>query len=950
MTRSAINATNKTLIPIIVFILFVAGVVLTSIINYQNYKKRILHERETLLNTTTNLPSDQVKVWKQEQIANGNSALKNQLLHNILIVSLLIILLGALIAWWLNMRIHYNHKLYKTEVAHSVLAKKYEFLVKFAYDIIVLTDEDMNIIEFNYRALESFGYSREEMYNMNIFDLHATETLSKIADKISILNQEQAIFFETIEKRKDGSYFSIEFSAHLFEVDDEKYYQFIGRDISDRKRAEEELDSIFNLVPDMICLASTDGYFIRLNPAWEKTLGFSNKTLMESPFSKFIHPDDLNSTILEIQKQVAGQSTVNFVNRYLTSSGNYKWFDWVANPSPNGELLFAAARDITARKQAEDERETMIRLLRLLNSRNSLQTLSLSILSFLKEITGCECIGIRLKEQDDFPYYETIGFPPEFVMSESCLFAKDWQGNQTFDHNGKPLLECNCGDIISKRFDKSKSHYTPNGSFWTNSTTELIATLKTDYQLAKKRNKCHELGYESRALIPLHMGGEIFGLIQINDKEKNKFTLPLITFLEKLSENIAIAISQRKAEDDLINSSLRIQKINNELTKAKEKAEESDRLKSAFLANMSHEIRTPMNAIIGFTEILLKPDLTIDKKERFANLIKQRSNDLLRIIEDVLDISKIEVGQMKVVESEVNVSLLLNELYEYYRLKKEQNEAKAEIALKLLVPHELKNLRIKTDSLRLKQVLNNLLDNALKFTQKGSIDFGCTLESDTHLQFFVKDTGIGIPPQKHKLIFDPFSQGEDSLFSRQYGGVGLGLSIVRGMVSLMKGKIWLKSKPNEGTTFYFTIAYQKQEEIKEPETITTESQVANWKSQTLLVVEDDEINSLCINEMLAPTGIKIMNAFNGTEALKIFNNEPNIDLVLMDIRLPDTTGHVLTTIMKQKRPQLAIIAQTAYASTEDANECIAAGCTDYIAKPLSKAKLLSMVGKYIEKS
>jgi PAS domain S-box-containing protein len=878
-----------------------------------------------------------------------NAALKKQFTLSVLIISFFILIVGALTAtWWWYQRLLYFKRLYSTELKHKTLARKYEFLVKFAYDIIILTDSNLYIIEFNYRALEVFGYSREEMSKMNIFDLHATETLSKIAAKINILNIEQATFFETLDKRKDGSVFQVEYSARLFDIDGEKYYQFIGRDISDRRNAEEELDRIFNLVPDMICVTSSDGYFQRLNPAWEKTLGYSIKTMLEKPFSELIHPDDLKPTINEVQKQLKGQSTESFINRYRCIDGSYKWFDWVANPSPDGELLFAAARDITARKQAEDERETMIRLLRLLNSRSSLQNLTLSILSFLKEISGCQAIAIRLKEGDDYPYYETLGFSPEFIMNENSLLTKCPQGIM-LDKEGKALLECNCGDILSKQLNTSDSFYTPYGSFWSNCLSENIPNPQESNHLAPRRNRCLRDGYQSIALLPLHMGGEIFGLIQINDKQKDKFSMSLITFIEKLAENIAIAISQRRSQEELIESNLRIKKINEELTIAIEKAKESDRLKSAFLANMSHEIRTPMNAVIGFTEILLKPDLSNEKKSRYAGLIKQRSHDLLRIIEDVLDISKIEVGQMKVIVSEVNISLLLNELYEYYRLKKENNEAKSGIALKLLLPHDLNNVRIKTDSLRLKQVLNNLLDNALKFTQKGSIEFGCRQEPGNLLLFFVKDTGIGISPQKHKVIFDPFRQAEDSVFARQYGGVGLGLSIVKGMVTLMKGEIWLESEPEKGTTFYFTIPFIPLQAVVEPVLESPDAKIRTWKNNTLLVVEDDEINSLCINEMLTDTGIKILNAFSGQEALHLFKNEPSINMVLMDIRLPDTTGLVLTPIFKKKKPQTIIIAQTAYASPEDAQECIEAGCDDYIAKPIIKQKLMSVIDKYLDK-
>jgi PAS domain S-box-containing protein len=822
-------------------------------------------------------------------------------------------------------------------------------MVKFTNDIIIVVNEHLKIVESNYKAQEIYGYLKEELVKMDIFALHANDVIPELARKIEILKNEWATFFETINKRKDGSEFHVEFTARKFEVGEKTFYQFLGHDISDRKQLEDELNRIFSLVPDMICIISADGYLKELNPAWEKILGYTNHELLSKPYTDFIHPDDLSSTIEQVEKHLNGQYTGSFINRYLCKDGSYKWFDWVANPSPDGKLLFAAARDITARKQAEDEREAMINLLRLLNSKSSLQDLLQSVVSFLKDLTKSEAIGIRLRNGDDYPYTEYSGFSKEFIMNENYLLAKDINGNLQGDQNEGVLLECCCGDILQKKYDSNKPNYTAFGSFWTHNLSLQVKNGFRPNSCTKTRNSCFKQGYESMILVPLHMGGEIFGLIQFNDKRKNLFPLPFISFLEKLGEYIAIAIIQRISQEELIEGNLNIQKINKELIAAKEKAEESDRLKSAFLANMSHEIRTPMNAVIGFTEILLKPDLPANKKERFASLIKQRSQDLLRIIEDVLDISKLEAGQMKMIENDISLSILMNEIYEYYRLKKEKLENQSELTLKLSIDPELKQSRIKSDSLRLKQILNNLLDNAFKFTSKGYIEFGCRLESKTKITFFVKDTGIGIPLNKQKIIFDPFRQAEDLVFTRQYGGVGLGLSIVKGMVNLMKGKIWVDSKPNEGTTFFVTVPYisGKMSVENSPDII---QKTANWQGKTLLIVEDDEANSAYLNEILSDFGLTILNAFNGEEALQLFNDRPDINIVLMDIRLPDTNGLTLTRIFKKDRPEINIIAQTAYAAPEDIEECFSAGCDDYVSKPINKKKLLLLLSRFLSNS
>lgn len=241
------------------------------------------------------------------------------------------------------------------------------------------------------------------------------------------------------------------------------------------------------------------------------------------------------------------------------------------------------------------------------------------------------------------------------------------------------------------------------------------------------------------------------------------------------------------------------------LISAKEKAEESDRLKSAFLANMSHEIRTPMNAIIGFSECLARPDLSVDKRERYSRIVKERSYDLLRIVEDVLDISRIEVGQLKIIETEVSLQKLLNDLFLEYNQKISENATKSTVQLKLCIPDQLGKLKFISDSQRLRQIITNLLDNAIKFTHAGFIEFGVTPEDNSKLVFYVKDTGIGIPDNKKDVIFDRFRQADEILTARTYGGSGLGLAIVKGIVNLMNGNIWLESWEGQGSTFYFSM-------------------------------------------------------------------------------------------------------------------------------------------------
>lgn len=390
------------------------------------------------------------------------------------------------------------------------------------------------------------------------------------------------------------------------------------------------------------------------------------------------------------------------------------------------------------------------------------------------------------------------------------------------------------------------------------------------------------------------------------------------------------------------------QKWQEQLIVAKEKAEESDRLKSAFLANMSHEIRTPMNAIIGFSECLIDEDIPEESKHHFASIIQQRSYDLLHILEDILDVSKIEVGQLNIHEKEFKLEPLLNDLYTEYR-QKIKNSEKSSIILKLVLPPELNNISIKTDIHRFKQIWTNLLDNALKFTQHGSIEFGCSTDTGNQITFFVKDTGIGIPTDKQVIVFDRFRQADETLSGQLFGGTGLGLSIVKGILILLNGKIWLESAKNIGTTFYFTIPVLPFELNEKPTPTAIPSKLTFLKNKTILIVEDDPNSSLYLQEVLKTTGLNCLFASTGKHALQLFDEFPEIDLVLMDIRLPDISGLILTQTMKKVNPELIVIAQTAYAGSSDVEECIAAGCDSHLSKPLNSKNIIEILDKFLDK-
>jgi PAS domain S-box-containing protein len=378
----------------------------------------------------------------------------------------------------------------------------------------------------------------------------------------------------------------------------------------------------------------------------------------------------------------------------------------------------------------------------------------------------------------------------------------------------------------------------------------------------------------------------------------------------------------------------------NELIKAKEHAEESDRLKSAFLQNMSHEIRTPMNAIMGFSDLLVEQYNNKSKLEKYSKIINIRCNDLLEIINDILDIAKIESGQLSVSYEECDLSELFSDLTFFF--KEQQNRiGKQQIKFNLrdlCIPTE--NI-IVTDKIKLKQIFINLISNAYKFTNDGKIEIGCKYDAEHDLIFYVSDTGIGIPPDKHTFIFERFAQLE-----HEKGGTGLGLSIVKGLIDLLNGKIWLESELGKGTTFYFSFPFKISHSMRREQISGNEIQEFDFHNKTILVVEDDLYNADYIKEVLSETGINVIYTEFGEKAIQIAKSQLT-DLVLMDIRLPDMDGYAAIRQIIKNKPNVRIIAQTAYAAYEDKQKAFAAGCIDYISKPLKRDLLLSMINKYL---
>lgn len=385
-------------------------------------------------------------------------------------------------------------------------------------------------------------------------------------------------------------------------------------------------------------------------------------------------------------------------------------------------------------------------------------------------------------------------------------------------------------------------------------------------------------------------------------------------------------------------------KIIEELMYAKEKAEESDCLKSAFLANMSHEIRTPMNGILGFTELLSDPNFSGEEKQNFINIIQKSGQRMLNTVNDLIDISKIETGQMAVVLSETNVKEQLLNMYCFF-----EPEA-AEKKLKFVLNNELEDeyALILTDAAKLDSILTNLIKNAIKYTDTGKIEIGCR-RKNIEIEFYVKDTGIGIPKYRQNAVFNRFEQA-DVGDKRAYQGSGLGLAIAKAYVEMLDGRMELESEPGYGSTFSFHIPIKKPGELHTENLVEVEkSEIIEHQNNKLkiIIAEDDLIGFEYLNAILNDLKCELYHATNGAEVIELLNANSDIDIILMDIRMPLMDGYQATRKIRETNTKVYIIAQTAFALAGDREKAIDAGCDDYISKPINKKVLLQKINNFL---
>lgn len=1023
------------------------------------------------------------------------------------------------------------------------------------------------------------------------------------------------------------------YQAHLEEMVEQRTSDLkirniqLSAEMADRKRAEAEtveLATFPRLNPCPITEADFGGEIHFMNPAAERLF----KDLKQL---KTAHPwlADWDAVV-----RIFREGSLDVHSRMVAVGETF--YQQAMYYVKENRRIRIYGMDITEIHTAQKESNIAVEFLDLVNRCRRTRELIQVVVTFFQHQSGCEAVGIRLKEGSDFPYLEARGFPEEFVALENSLCLRDCDGKLVRDSGGNPILECICGNVIGGRFDASKPFYTPHGSFWTNSTTELLSEAAEADEQA--RNRCYGEGYESIALIPLQIGDERIGLLQLNDRRKGLFSPDIISLWERLAGQFAVAIGKFRAEDALRESQMdlnraqavaqtgswRLNLTSNELfwsdetykifgipkgtpltyetflsaihpddrkyvdrkwkaalggkrydvehriivgnaikwvhqtaelefdeagkllsgfgtahditarkqrearivrlTKlyavlsqineaivrihseeslydavcriiaeegefplvwigqvenrevvpvascgkavdylkeikveikgelgkgptgaciredrsmvnddfdhnsltvpwrkaalhygfrasaafplhrqgavvgaltlyavepnifdaeqvrllealsadisyaldamqqerlrsraeaalrdAKEAAEAANAAKSQFLANVSHDLRTPMNAVLGMTDLALEEEISPLVRDHLET-VKGSAHMLLELLNEVLDLSRMEAGKFRLDSASFNLRTTFEETIKFLRMQAAENGLQLICDLAYDLPDILQG-----DPLRIRQILINLVGNAIKFTEHGAITIRAEVQSRSEkevvLQFVVEDTGIGISLEDQEKIFAPFIQA-DSSTSRNFGGTGLGLTIVANLVEMMGGKIWVESQPGIGSKFYFTVRFGIPSILEEPPESAAKEDSAISESPAwsyplrILLAEDNPGNQKVATYMLAKHGHSVKVAHNGREALEKVQQE-DFDIILMDVQMATMDGFQATSAIRaledRAKAGLPIIAMTAFAMKEDRERCLAAGMNGYITKPINARELIALI-------
>ena len=761
--------------------------------------------------------------------------------------------------------------------------EKYRFMfVNNPQPMCIYDLETLAFLEVNQAMVRKYEYSRDELLSMTLKDIHPAEDIPKLLKDIEHIKFTNNLIREWRQIKKNGEVVYVEVSAHSVNYLGREARHVLMNDITERKLADIILQDIIDKNPMSIQIVDTEGYTIKVNPAYSKLFG----TLPPSDYSILNDPQLKHNEFGGLIERIKKGEVVTFP-----------------------DLLYNAHESISSFPDI---------------------SIWLSIVVFpLKDKFG--------KPERFVFMYENIS---ERKLSERILEKSEKHYRSLFENMLNGFAYCKMIYAHGEPIDFIYLNV--------NSAFETLTGLK---DVEGKKVSALIPGFKESASEVLN----IYSRVALTGTPE-KFE----TYVEPLKMWFSISVySPEKEHFVAVFDVITERKLaEQELIKAKEKAEEGDRLKSDFLANMSHEIRTPLHGILGFAELLKEPKLTAKDRNQYIGIIEKSGDRLLNTINDIICLSKIESTQMKVNISETNINEQM--LYIYTFFKPETERKGLQFSFKNAFSN--KNAYIKTDIEFIYAILTNLIKNAIKFTILGGIEFGYD-KKENCLEFYVKDTGIGIRENQKAIIFERFRQASEML-SRNYEGAGLGLSISKAYVEMLGGEIWVESKyknqtsvvqgdgdgKTNGSTFYFTIPYhpvEEDEEEKDKNIFLAGGNDVRAKKLKILIVENEKVSEMYITKALERYSKETITVSNGIDAVEVCRNNSDIDLILMDIQMPIMDGYEATIQIRQFNKKVVIIAQTAFAQLGDYEKAIEAGCNDYISKPINIQALTAVIKRYL---
>lgn len=814
---------------------------------------------------------------------------------------------------------------------------------------------------------------RDKAYRIKALEYGAEGFLSKPIDEIELTAQIRAMvkIKRANEERNNEQ-------SHLTSL--------ISERTKELRNSHEMLSKLTEQVPGVVyqyrLYKNGASCFPYSSPGMLEIYGVTPEDVREdaSPVFGRLHPDDFDYIVSSIHESADKLSLYHSEFRVILPEIGVRWRMCDAKPErmeDGGTLWYGIITDITERKNAE---EALLHSMEL--NKSLLQTIPfgmdivdeegniLFVNDILKAIVdqevnvdrkaiGKKCWDLYRDDKtqcSECPLLQGINIGSTRFCESSDLF-----GAKTFmiSHTGmmfrgkKAMLEI-FQDITEKKEVETKIKLLAHSL---ESISECVSITDNDDLIIYVNNSfANTYGYTVQELIgkhtstlrppdieyahvrdilPITIEGGWKGEIMNRKKDGTLFPISLSTSVIKDNNNEPIALI------GVASDITEMRKSRDELIFAKEKAEESNRLKTAFLNNMSHEIRTPMNHIMGFSSLMAEAECK--EKDVFAEIILNSSNQLLSLIENVILLSRLQSEKVEIINQPFvpeNLIAYLKEMFNSECLKKN-------LEIKLDIPQKAHGLAIQADADKIRQIMVNLTSNAVKYTETGSICIGFEIVATRHalslLRFFVKDTGLGVPVKEQSRIFDSFYRTEQAV-SMAIGGTGLGLSIVRELARSMNGTIEFESSPGTGSTFYFTfplVTTTSSIEMVKPALVHHQK----LKDMVLLIADDEQINFLYLEILLKKLVKRIDHACNGSDAIDLVSKH-KYDMIFMDLKMPEMNGFEATRKIKLTHPDIPVIAQTAYASVEDRELALLAGCEDFIAKPIKKNLLLEVIQKY----